>query len=136
MKLYFTFKELCITNDPIPQEVAQKLMVHHIIPMSGVRQAFGSPITASQRSGYRNPAWELRHGRNGQSEHCFKGLGAIDWTAQNLDRLQELIIAQTQYTRIARYAGFIHCDYKPNPNGLRILYSSDAQSQWRVVRTL
>jgi hypothetical protein len=138
MKHYFNTSELCIMPTAVPQEVVDKLWKHHILPMNRVREQLGAPITASQQSGYRPVAWELRQGRNGKSQHCFHGLGAVDWTTPGrpdlLDELQSLILEITDYTRIARYETFIHCDYRYLPNGTRRLYTSGDDSRWKLVR--
>ena len=138
MQHYFTTAELCIQPNAIPQEVADKLWKFHILPMNAVRHALGAPITASEKSGYRPVQWERRMGRNGLSQHCFQGQGAVDWTTPGglhlLDELQSLLIELTTYTRIARYATFIHCDYKTVASGKRQLFRSNAQSQWTLLR--
>lgn len=138
MQHYFSTAELCIQPNAIPQEVADKLWKYHILPMNAVRHALGAPITASEKSGYRSPQWEKRMGRNGHSQHCFHGKGAVDWTTPGrihlLDELQRLLLEMTDYTRIARYASFIHCDYKAVAHGKRQLFLSNAQSQWTLVR--
>jgi len=140
MKHYFNTSELCIMPTAIPQEVADKLWKYHLLPMNRVRAQLGFPITASQQSGYRPVAWELSQGRNGKSQHCFHGLGAVDWTTPGrtdlLDALQSLILERTDYSRITRYATFIHCDYRPLPNGSRRLYASGKDSKWKLVREL
>lgn len=132
---YFSFEELCITDDPVPQEVATKLLEYHIIPMNKVRELLNRPITASQRSGYRPKAYELSKGRSGNSQHTFQHLGAVDWTAGNIDKLLELMIRYTDYTRIAYYPvnHFIHADYKGNT---RMLFTSTPDSRWTFVRYL
>lgn len=148
MRNYFTLSELCITADPLPTEVADKLLLHHILVMNPIRELLGAPITASQKSGYRPYAYELARGRNGKSQHTFgyggpapdpSCKGAIDWTTSNrskLDKLQELLITHSPYTRIARYTSFIHCDYAAPKSGNRMLYQSNAQSNWVPVRSI
>lgn len=143
MKNYFTISELCISKERVPQHVADKLLVHHIIPMNAVRDEFGAAVYASQKSGYRSYSHEISKGRSGGSQHTFGALpsghnsaclGAIDWTCENkedLDRLQALIIKHTPYTRIARYETFIHCDYKARTR--RELYKSGSDSKWEFV---
>lgn len=148
MKNYFTLSELCITPEPIPQEVADKLLLHHILVMNPIRELLGSAITASQKSGYRPYAYERARGRSGKSQHTFgyggEGVdpgckGAIDWTTPNLaklDALQDLLIRYSPYTRIARYQTFIHCDYAAPAGAQRMLYRSDARSNWTPIRAL
>lgn len=137
MNIPFTTQELCIEyGEPIPQEIATKIWKHHIIPMLVVRSLLNSGIWASEHSGYRPKEWEFRQGRNGKSEHTFKGKGAVDWTCKPelLGQLLELIILYTDYTRIAVYKNFIHCDYKAD-DGNRYLFDSDENSQWKLRRT-
>jgi hypothetical protein len=128
----FTTDEACIVDGPIPQDVATKLWLHHFIPMAPVRHELGAPITASQKSGYRPEEHELKMGRSGNSQHTFKGKGAIDWTANDLKRLLQLILKHTRYTRIAVYNSFIHCDYKETKSGKREVYSSTSKSIWTL----
>lgn len=130
--------EFNISGKPIPEDVADKILEWHIFPMQRVRENFSSPIWASQKSGYRSPHWERTHGRSGNSQHCFRGMGAVDWTCKHfpLNKAEFLkkIIDYTDYTRIAMYNGFIHCDYKPTKSGHRELYSSDSASNWKFKR--
>lgn len=135
----FSTAEFLITQPKaLDLDIADKLWKYHIIPMVPVREALGLAIWASQKSGYRPHWYELRRGRSGKSEHCFIGLGAVDWTCadiyNNKHRLLDLIIKYTSYTRIAVYDGFIHCDHKPTASGQREIYSSNAQSQWKFIR--
>ena len=140
MKNYFKFQELCITGTTLPISVATKLLLYHIIPMNTVREKLGISITASQKSGYRPVKWEKVKGRSGNSQHTFKGKGAVDWTCQdfinNKNKFLHHIINNTEYTRMAGYDGFIHCDYKPTLSGKREIYKSNAQSEWELVKTL
>lgn len=116
MKLHFTISEICILKDPVPQDVADKLLKYHIMPMNAVREMLGKPITASQKAGYRPKHYEIQRGRSGNSQHCFEGtsLGAVDWTCSDPEALLALILAHTDYKRVCYYPnnGFIHCDYK------------------------
>lgn len=140
MKIYFDFDELVITGDSVPLDVATKLMNYHIIPMSRVRNALGLPITASQKSGYRPYEWEISRGRSGDSQHVFKTKGAVDWTCRNFkankQKLLTLIIEHTDYTRMAVYNSFIHCDHKETKNGLREIYTSTPSSKWTLKKTI
>ena len=116
MKLNFTISEFNISGKPIPEDVADKILKWHIQPMQRVRDKFKDAIWPSLKSGYRSVQWEKKNGRSGNSQHTFKGKGAVDWTCQNFsskkDKLLKLIIEETDYTRIAVYNSFIHCDYK------------------------
>jgi len=137
MNIPFTFMELCITDEPISQDIANKLLHFHILPMSKVRHELGSWITASQNSGYRPKAYELMKGRSGNSQHTFEGSGAVDWTCKKSKLLQlfNLIIENTEYNRIAIYENFIHCDYGSN-DGFRYIYESDSKSEWTLTKTI
>ena len=140
MKLYFEFKELVIDGKPIPLDVAQKLLIHHMIPVSVVREKLGVPITASQKSGYRPYEWEIARGRSGNSQHVFKGKGAVDWTCKNFrgnkKELLELLVQCTDYTRYAVYNNFIHCDYKPTKDNRKEIYTSTPASKWTLKKTI
>lgn len=149
MKIYFTTAELCITDKKLPIHVAQKIWAHHILVMNPIREKMGVPITASANSGYRPYKWEIAHGRSGKSQHTFgdrgdRGtevdcLGAVDWTTvdpAHLDELEANILVNTKYTRVARYATFIHCDYRPTPSGNREYYTSGADSKWTFIREI
>ena len=129
--------ELCITPDPVPQDVADKLVEFHILPMMKVRADLNMPIWASLKSGYRPEAYELKQGRKGTSEHTFKTRGAVDWTTRDFkntkERFKDSIIRNTKYTRICIYGGFIHCDYKPTLSGKRELYKSDGK-YWSLIK--
>lgn len=136
MNIPFSISEFLITQPKtVELEVCDKLWKYHIIPMVPVREALGVAIWASLKSGYRPEWYEKNKGRSGDSQHCFKEKGAVDWTctdfASNKDKFLELIIEHTDYTRIAVYDGFIHCDHKPTTNGKREIYTSNAKSQWK-----
>lgn len=138
MKINFQISEFNITGDPIPEDVADKILKWHICPMIPVRKELNTPIWASQSSGYRPVEWELSKGRSGNSQHTFKGKGAVDWTcknfSQNKELLLELIIKYTDYSRIAVYDTFIHCDYKYTKSGSREIFTSDKNSNWKFLR--
>lgn len=142
---YFaTLKELIIENrKTIDLEIADKLYQFHILPMQSVRQELGFLITASLKSGYRSRGYELRKGRSGNGQHTFEdnwenGSGAIDWTCKDFKynkwHLVNSIIRNTEYTRIAVYNGFVHCDYKPTKSGKREVYDSDSKSNWKFLK--
>lgn len=140
MKLNFKISEFNISGEPIPEDVADKILKHHILPMQKVRELFGQAIWPSQKSGYRSVKWEKEHGRSGNSQHTFKGKGAVDWTCKegesfgvrNLDNLLHFIIEETDYKRIAVYKNFIHCDYKSDGTVNRYLYDSTPDSKWTL----
>lgn len=140
MKLNFTLSEFCLDAKKVPVLVADKLLKYHILPMQPIRNRLNLSITASQKSGYRSRAHELNRGRSGNSQHTFgekadgsfsdNAKGAVDWTCSDLDALEFELINNSNYTRIARYKNFIHCDYKATRSGKRELYSSDSKSNW------
>ena len=134
MTINFAISEFNITGQPIPENVCDKLLKWHISPMIEVRQELNIPIWASQESGYRPESWEKEKGRSGNSQHCFKTKGAIDWTCRNFSQnktfLLRAIIKHTDYTRIAVYNSFIHCDYKATDSGRRELFNSGSNSKW------
>ncbi|WP_421977833.1 hypothetical protein [Roseivirga seohaensis] len=140
LNIPFKTEEFCIEqNKPIPQSVATKLWIFHIIPMLVVRTLLDSPIWASQNSGFRPKAYEISKGRSGESQHTFEGesKGAIDWTCKKslLPKLLELILEHTNYTRIAVYENFIHCDHKAT-DGNRYLFTSNEKSVWTLTKTI
>lgn len=132
----FKISEFCITYGDVPQDVADKILTHHIVPMLVVRKEMGAPITASQNSGYRSYKYERSKGRSGNSQHTFKGKGAVDWKAKDLDKLEELIIKHTDYTRVTRYKNFIHCDYAPTAGNHRQYFVSGGDSKWKFIKNL
>ena len=140
MKLNFTLSEFNITRRPIPEDIADKILKYHILPMQTVRDEMGIKMKPSQRSGYRPKEWERGHGRTGNSQHTFSGKGAVDWTCENFkgnkDSFLNSIIKNTDYTRIAVYRTFIHCDHKPTKNGKRELYSSTSSSKWTFIKNV
>jgi len=136
----FNISDFNISGEPIPEDITDKILKWHIIPMQRVRNVLGFAIWASQKSGYRSLSWEKSRGRTGNSQHVFRGKGACDWTcrnfADNKDKLLEAIIKETDYTRIAIYNSFIHCDYKETDSNSRELYKSDAKSSWVLDRII
>lgn len=139
MKIAFKLKEFIITKaKTISLEIADKLYHYHIIPMIIVRNKLGVPIWASDFSGYRPKWYELKKKRSGKSQHVFNGKGAVDWTckdfSKNKEKFLKLIIKHTNYTRIAIYETFIHCDYKQTDSGKRELYKSNSSSKWEFIK--
>ena len=123
MELNFSISEFIIEPEiDIPQEIADKILKYHIIPLQGIRDILKSPMTISERSGYRSLDYELSRGRSGDSEHCYRGKGACDVTvsgAENL-RVLGLLLLCSPYTRICFYPGdkFYHLDYKQSDHRL------------------
>lgn len=146
MILNFELSEFCLDAKTVPVEVADKLLKHHILPMQEIRNRLNISITASQHSGYRSRAHELKMKRSGNSQHTFGekpdgtfangAKGAVDWTCSDLNALEKELIENSEYTRIARYKNFIHCDYKTTKSGKREYYTSDAKSNWKLIKKL
>lgn len=139
MKIYFKLIEFIITGQKtISIELADKLYWYHIIPMIPVRKLMGISMTASLKSGYRPKWWELKKGRSGNSQHVFENDGAVDWTCfdfeTNKEQFLKLIIEHTEYTRMAIYNGFIHCDHRETKGGKREIYKSNSNSEWEFLR--
>jgi LysM repeat protein len=133
--------DLCITPNPVPLNVMDSLIVFHYLPIREVMKQSGLTIWASLKSGYRPRDYEIATGRGAGSQHTFEivnkdGTGAVDWTTdkQYLDLLEVELIRSTNYKRIARYKGFIHCDYK-DIDGTRRLYRSDENSNWTFIKS-
>ena len=136
-KLYFTVSELCIVSRDVPLDVADKLLKYHIWPMNEIRKELGTPIWASESSGYRPKWYEKQRGRSGKSQHCFEGKGAVDWTAYRITELLKLLLDKSPYTRICYYPNnrFIHCDYKATDG--RWFYTCESPiSQWKLQHQL
>lgn len=135
IQLNFNISDFNISGKPIPEKIADKILKWHILPMQRVRNILKIAIWASQKSGYRSVTWEKSRGRSGNSQHCFKGKGAVDWTCykfkENKYDFLKTIIEETDYTRIAVYENFIHCDYRNTNSGKRELYDSDSKSKWK-----
>jgi len=138
MKLNFNISDFNISGNPIPEAIADKILKWHILPLQRVRDKLNLAVWASQKSGYRSVAWEKSKGRGGGSQHTFKGKGATDVTCHkfkdNKDRLIKLLIEETDYTRIAVYNSFVHCDYKQTNNGQRQLFESTPDSKWKFKK--
>lgn len=139
-KFDISTSELCITGKP-PEDfgIIDKLWMYHIIPMQRVRDKLQVGIWASQKSGYRPLEWEIKHGRSGNSQHTFKGKGAVDWTCnqESIRSLIDEIKRLTEYTRIAYYPAnnFIHCDYKETPDNKRQFFHSTPSSNWTLIES-
>jgi len=114
MKNYFHINEFYRKDTLIPPGVIEKID-YHIWVLNRIRDKLGSPIYISMRSGYRPIDYELSRGRSGNSEHCFRGKGAVDLSCDP-DKLIELLklLIESEYTRVCYYPEdqFIHCDFK------------------------
>lgn len=129
---YFPFrlKEFTIV-DEIPPTIIDKLLIHHILPMVEIARNFDGYITTNNNSGYRPAEVEKRLGRNGKSEHCFHGKGAVDWTTSHLKMPEflQLLWEFSPYTNMVYNTAlnYVHCDYSLG-NGQRILFKLTSSS--------
>ena len=113
-KNYFELKEFYRPEFHIYEPI--RIKIENIIEvLNPIREALGSPIIISQKSGYRPREYEIVRGRSGNSQHCFMGKGAVDLTCK-MDKFQELheLLKNSPFTRTCLYPSerFIHCDFK------------------------
>lgn len=111
---YFSIKEFLVDRvmTTVPVHVVDKIERFHKPIINPIRHKLRMPISVSGNSGYRSREWELEHGRKGDSEHTFIGLGAVDYTCEDMDALlHELRLSD--YKRVCYYPHkrFIHCDH-------------------------
>ena len=133
MKNYFKISDFVIIGDKLPLEVADKILKHHIEPLSLLRATvIDFPIFVSMNSGYRPYNYEKKKGRSGNSPHTFKGLGACDLTCEgSVKDLYNLLVKYSKYKRICYYpnSNFVHCDYEDTPHRTFI----DVGNGWQRV---
>lgn len=148
MALYYKISDFNISGMDIPESIADKILNHHIIPMSYVQIRTPFHVYPSAKSGFRPYVWEIARGRSGTSQHTFgqkksgvvyeDELGAVDWTCedfeQNKEELLKYIIKETNYLRMTVYNTFIHCDYKNTHKHKRLLFESDSNSKWKFIK--
>lgn len=114
----FSVSEFLIEQEKtfVPVDVVDKIIRHHISIMQPIRERIGCAIWPSEHSGYRPKTWEQDHKRDGTSEHCFEGKGAVDWTCKHKWQLELLFkeLKKSKYMRVCYYpkSHFIHCDYR------------------------
>jgi len=113
MRNYFNLKEF--SREDIPGHAATKILDSHIPTLNAVRTLLGVPLSISGKSGFRSAKTEKKNGRSGNSQHCFKGRGAVDLTCSKMGKLLRILKDISTYTRITYYPNknFIHCDFKP-----------------------
>jgi len=130
----FDVSEFCITDDPISQDVADKILHFHILPLQEIRDKIGRAVKVSKRSGYRPVDYEKAHGRSGNSQHCFRTHGAVDlvYDAELLKELKE----NSPYKRICFYPNnnFIHVDWKGT--GRKYYECPSPTGKWKFIKTL
>lgn len=144
---HFLISDFCISNVDIPEDIADRILLYHLMPMNAVQDAtpfdvYPSYSVKGQPSGWRPYFWEIARGRSGGSQHTFgqrKSVvldqkGACDITcedfSQNVDYLLDALIEKTDYIRFAVYKTFIHADYKDTHNGKRLIFDSNRSSKW------
>ena len=140
MTLNFSISDFVIDGKPITCGIADKILLFHIMPLQKVRDFLGKPIWISQKSGYRRQSWERARGRNGNSQHCFRGKGAVDLTwGGDIDVLLDAVVQNTKYKRMAVYYDnnqqFIHCDWKETSEGKRQIFKSTPASRWTLLKS-
>lgn len=112
---FFNVKEFIIDKNlmDIPLHVITKLEKFHKPIINPIRYRMNIPVYVSSNSGYRPKQWELDNGRDGSSQHTFIGLGAVDYTSEDMDLLLHEL-RQSDYKRICYYPSenFVHCDHK------------------------
>lgn len=105
-------------------DVCQKIKDNHLDNLNSVRRVVKHPVYVT--SGYRPVFWERLMGRNGKSQHTFKGLGAVDVSTDPafIPILREALINNSDYARICYYPkeNFFHCDHKSPAVGVRVFY--------------
>lgn len=138
LKLDLKVSDFNISGEPIPEDICDKIVTFHILPLQSVRNHVQFELKVSDNSGYRSVAWEISKGRSGNSQHTFKDKGAVDLTCDDFDnnknKLLNALIEFSNYTRIAMYNSFIHCDYKETASGKREFYNSNSASEWDFVK--
>lgn len=131
----FKISDFNISGNPIPEDVADKILLYHIPELNLLAQTLPFEIMISAKSGYRSVQWEKSKGRSGNSQHCFKGNGAVDLTCEDFDRnlegLLEGIVNCTDYTRIAVYNSFVHLDFGHAPYN-RWVFNSKWERLYKV----
>jgi len=98
---------------PVPVEVQDKILEFHLYPLSFLRWDIDCPIIISLRSAFRPVEHEIEKGRSGNSEHCFKGLGASDITSPQFKKMVKRLLDLEIYDRLILYPdnNFVHGDY-------------------------
>lgn len=129
----FTISEFIIDHsEPVDLAVVDKILKYHIPVIQGIRDVLLCPIWPSENSGYRSVSWEHSHGRSGNSQHCFRGKGAVDYTCDR-SRLDELftLLCKSDYMRICLYRTFVHCDYRGDE---KKVFKCETGNQWVQVK--
>ena len=132
MKFKFKISEFCRDQvSDIPLEIADKILIH-IGVLTPIRDILGQPIYVSKDSGYRTLKHEIGRGRSGDSEHVFRGGGAVDLTCDP-EYMGELVrlLKMSAYRRVCYYPenNFVHCDFK---EGIKRYYTSYPGAGWKL----
>jgi hypothetical protein len=144
-KTHFELHEFNCTGALIPERVQQSIQDNHIAVMNPIREDLGAAITVSKRSGYRPEDYEKKKKRSGNSTHTFKiqlkdpeGKGAADYTAEDIEKLLQLMIEKTGFTRICYYPNnkFIHADYAFADRGRRLFTAASPSASWVYQKNL
>lgn len=142
MKNYFTISDFIVDpnmREPhscIPLHVVEKILRYHLPVLNALQRSLDFRIKISLNSGYRSYEWEIIHGRSGNSEHTFKGLGAVDLTCHPANTLKlKQALTGCDYSRIAWYEhrNFFHCDFRDGKLGKRF-YRVDDQGIWHQIK--
>lgn len=121
--------DFCITDEAIPQDIADKILTNFIMPINNFTQALGINVFVSKKSGWRPIPYEFSKNRSGRSEHTFSkdrgatGLGAADIITEHRSDMSLLgfwLLSQSPFRRITYYRnkGFYHVDYASKDNRL------------------
>lgn len=146
---HFVISDFCISTIDIPVNVADKILLYHVIPLNAVQDCCPFKVSVSLNSGYRPYVWEIARGRDGNSEHTFgqrkvssfiDKKGAVDITCDdfhlNKGALLDILIEKTDYLRFAVYNTFIHADYKDLDNGKKRLFIPNSKGKWIFNKNL
>jgi hypothetical protein len=121
-----------ITGRAIPQDIADKIVTYHLVPLWFLQKNFSQKISVSAKSGYRPEWYEIKKGRSGSSQHTFKHEGAVDITCadfvDNQEAFMEALLKHTEYTRLCLYDSFIHADYRKKDG--RSVYRNNSKNKW------
>jgi hypothetical protein len=132
-----------ITGKGFDKNIEQMVRACHMAPLKKAEAAiekncgFLIKLYVSLKSSWRPVWWEKLKGRSGYSGHTYNFMGATDTTCDdfeaNKEILLEYLIKETNYTRLAIYNGFIHCDYK-NDYKDSWVYNSAWVRQFKIER--
>lgn len=135
----------CIEDHAPPAAIAAALHLFHFAPVIALHYRHGVTLVPSLRSGYRSPAYELAHGRDGRSLHTFPPgtWGAVDLTAPGAPSILhhlDAIAAHGPWSRICVYPAhnFVHVDYgraRAFGSGPRQLFECSSPSAPWVFRS-